>query len=106
MPAATAIVVADRPGGHHFVGSFFLDPGNIAAGASEKETVAIKGVTADDIATVSPRVSPAAGIVVGFVRCSADQIEFSIENNSAGALDLANQQWNYGIIRGTTGPLR
>lgn len=106
MPAATAINVKDRPGGHHYTGTFTLDPGAIAAGGSEKETVAVKGVTVDDVAYVSPQVSPAAGIIIGFVRCSADQIEFSIENNSAGALDLASQLWNFGIIRGTTGPLR
>lgn len=105
MVAATAIVVSDRPGGHHFTGNFNLNPGNILAGGREVETVAIPGIAVGDVPSVSPRY--ATSLIVGYCRVQAAGIlEFSLENNTAGALDEAANIWDFAIIRGTTGPLR
>jgi hypothetical protein len=105
MVAGTAVVIKDRPGGFHFVGTFSLDPGNIAAGGREVETVAIPGINIGDICFVCPQY--ATSLIVGYVTCRvAGTLEFSLENNTAGALDEGNNTWGFGIIRGTTGPLR
>lgn len=105
MVAGTAVVVRDRPGGFHFTGTFSLDPGAIAAGGREVETVAIQGINVGDICYVSPQY--ATSLIVGYVTCRvAGTLEFSLENNTAGVLDEGNNTWGFGILRGTTGPLR
>jgi hypothetical protein len=105
MVAATAISVLDRPGGFHFQIQFSLDPGNIAAGGREVETVAVPGAAIGDVVAISPRY--ATSLIVGYARVSAvGVITFSLENNTAGALDEGNNIWDCMIIRGSTGPLR
>jgi hypothetical protein len=101
MVAATAITRNDRPGGHQQAFTFVLDPGSIASGASEAETVAIPGVAVGDVAVLTPRGAIPAGIVVSPVRCVAGALNFNIENNSAGAVDLASFTWDVVILRGT-----
>lgn len=105
MVAASAVVIRDRPGGFHFTGSFTLDPGAIAAGGREVETVAVPGVNVGDVCYVSPQY--ATSLIVGYCTCRvAGTIEFSLENNTAGALDEAANTWNFAIIRGSTAGLR
>jgi hypothetical protein len=106
MAAATAIVAADRPGGHHYGGTFVLNPGSIGAAGRELQTVAVPGVAVGDVAFVAPRAALLAGIVIAYVRCSAGEIEFSIENHSAGAVDAASDTWDFQVLRGSSGPLR
>jgi hypothetical protein len=101
-PAGTAITPIERPVGNQFHGSFVLDPGSIAAGASEAETVAILGVAVGDVCVLGIQGAVPAGILVSPVRCQAGSIAFNIENNSAGAVDLASLTWNYIILRGST----
>lgn len=106
MPAATAVNVLDRPGGHHFTGSFTLDPGSIAAGAREQETVAIPGIAVGDVIIIRARTNP-IGLIVSAERVTgAGTAEFYLENNTAGALDQAASVYDFAIIRGATGPLR
>lgn len=105
MVAATAVQILDRPGGFHFQGQFTLDPGNIAAGGREVETVAVPGAQIGDGVIICPR--PTMGLLVGFARVSAaGAIEFILENNTAGAIDLGATIFDFYILRGTTGPLR
>lgn len=106
MPAATAVVVNDRPGGHHFTGQFTLDPGAIAAGGREQETVAIPGIAVGDVLIIRARTNP-IGLIVSAERVTGNgTAEFYLENNTAGALDQAASVYDYVILRGTTGPLR
>lgn len=102
MVAATAVTPNDRPEGKQQAYTFVLDPGSIAAGASEAETVAIPGVAVGDVAIITPRGVIPAGIVVSPVRCVAGALNFNIENNSAGAVDLASFTWDAMIFRGTS----
>lgn len=102
MPAATAITPIDRPEGKQQQFSFVLDPASIAAGASEAETVAIPGVAVGDAAIVTPQFAVAAGILVSPVRCLAGALNFNIENNSVGAIDIASGTWIATIFRGTS----
>lgn len=102
MPAATAIAFIDRPSGHQESFTFVLDPGSIAAGASEAETVAIPGAAVGDVALITPQGVIPAGIVISPVRVVAGALNFNIENNSAGAVDLASMTWSAIIFRGTT----
>lgn len=102
MPAGSAITPIERPIGNQFHGSFVLDPGSIATGASEAETVAIPGVLVGDVCVLGVQGAVTAGILVSPVRCLANAINFNIENNSAGAVDLASLTWNYCIFRGST----
>jgi hypothetical protein len=105
MVAGTAITILDRPGGFHFQIQFSLDPGNIAAGGREVETVAVPCAAIGDVVVLSPRY--ATSLIVGYARVSAaGVITFSLENNTAGALDEGNNIWDCMIIRGSTGPLR
>lgn len=105
MAAASAIVVNDRPGGHHFGGTFNLDAGNIAAGGREVETVAIPGAVPGDVLIVKAR--PAIALIINNERISAAGAgEFILENNTAGAIDLGVTAFDFQLIRGTTGPLR
>jgi hypothetical protein len=105
MVAATAISVLDRPGGFHFAVQFSLDPGNIAAGGREVETAAVPGAQIGDVVALSPRY--ATSLIVGYARVSAaGVITFSLENNTAGALDEGNNIWDGMLLRGSTGPLR
>lgn len=105
MVAGTAVTILDRPGGFHFAGNFALDPGNILAGGREVETVAVPGAQIGDVVCLSPRY--ATSLIVGYARVSAaGVITFSLENNTAGALDEGNNTWDFVILRGTTGPLR
>lgn len=105
MPAATSVAVADRPGATVSAGTFVLDPGSIAAGGREVETIAIPGVRLGDIVTVAPR--QAMSLVVGYTRVTGnDAVEFSLENNTAGAVDLASNTWDYSVQRGSSGPIR
>jgi hypothetical protein len=102
MAAATSITPNDRPEGKQQAFTFVLDPGSIAAGGSEAETVAIPGVAVGDIAVITPRGAIPAGIVVSPVRCVAGALNFNIENNSAGAIDLASLTWDCMLFRGTS----
>lgn len=105
MVAGSAVTRSDRPAGHHFTGTFVLDPGNIAAGARELETVAIPGVVIGDVVVVRNRTARA--LIVTAERVSAaDAIEFAIENNTAGALDAGADTYDYAVIRGSTMALR
>lgn len=105
MVAATAISILDRPGGFHFQFQFSLDPGSIAAGGREVETVALPGAVIGDVVAISPRY--ATGLVVGYARVSAaGVVTFALENNTAGALDEGNNIWDGMLLRGSTGPLR
>lgn len=105
MPAATLISVADRPGGFHFQGQFTLDPGSIAAGAREQETVAIPGLVVGDLVIVRSRT--AIALIPTAERVSAaGALEFFLENNTAGAVDAAAGIFDFYVFRGTTGPLR
>lgn len=105
MPAATQVVVNDRPGGHHYGGTFNLDAGNIAAGGREIETVAIPGAQPGDVLIVKSR--PAIALIINNERISAAGAgEFALENNTAGAIDLGVTQFDFQLMRGTTGPLR
>lgn len=105
MVAATAISVLDRPGGFHFQFQFSLDPGAIAAGGREVETVAVPGAQIGDVVALSPRY--VTSLIVGYARVSAaGVVTFSLENNTAGALDEGNSIWDGMLLRGTTGPLR
>lgn len=105
MVAATAVAVADRPGMTASVGTFTLDPGSIAAGGREVETIAIPGARVGDILTVAPR--QAMSLVVGYTRVTGnDAAEFALENNTAGAVDLAAGTWDYRLERGSSGPIR
>jgi hypothetical protein len=107
MPAATAVLAPDRPTGHMFSGTFTLDPASIAAAGRELETVAIPQIQATDVVSVSPQAALTAGLVVGYARPVAGVgIEFSIENNSGGAVDQASGTWNFCILRGSTMALR
>lgn len=102
MAAATAISKIERPVGSFYTGEFTLDPGSIAAGAREEQTVAVPGVEVGDVVTVSPQAALLAGIVIGHVRAAADSISFWIENHTAGAVDQTSNKWNYAVIRGST----
>ena len=105
MPAATAVLAADRPAGHHFTGTLTLDPGNIAAGGREQETAAIPGVAIGDVVVVRDR--NATGLIVAAERVTgAGAIEFYLENNTAGAIDRASGLYDFAIIRGSTMSLR
>lgn len=104
MAVATAVAAADTPAGHHFKGTFVLDPASIAAGGREVNTVALKGVREGDLAIVAPRAAP--GLIVGYTRCSTDSVEFALENNTAGAVDLVSATWDIMVIRGSTMSLR
>jgi hypothetical protein len=105
MVAGTAIAILDRPGGFHFQIQFSLDPGAIAAGGREVETVAVPGAAIGDGVIVCPRY--ASGLIVGYARVSAaGVVTFVLENNTAGALDEGNNIWDCYLIRGSTGPLR
>lgn len=106
FPAGTAFAVLDRPAGHHFTGSFTLDPGSIAAGAREQETVALVGAQVGDVLIVRNRTNP-IGLIVSAERVTApNAVEFYLENNTAGALDQAASTYDFALIRGSTGPLR
>jgi hypothetical protein len=103
MAAATGITPLDRPRGQIQQYRFTLDPGSIAPGARELETIAIPGVQVGDAVIVTPDAQLGAGLIVGYARVSAvGAIEFSIENNAAGAVDQASGSWTCTIIRGTT----
>lgn len=105
MPAATAVQVLDRPGGFHFQGQFTLDPGSIAAGGREQETVAIPGLQVGDLVIVRSRT--AIGLIPTAERVTGPgALEFYLENNTAGALDQASSIFDFYILRGSTGPLR
>lgn len=105
MVAGTGVAVLDRPGGFHFQINFRLNPGAIAAGGREVETIAVPGVQVGDGVIVCPQY--ATSLIVGYATCRvAGTIEFALENNTAGALDEADSPWVAYIIRGTTGPLR
>jgi hypothetical protein len=78
-----------------------LDPGSIAAGAREIETVAIPGVVVGDCVVICPRATMA--LVIGYARVSAaNAVEFSLENNTVGAVDLASGTFDYQVLRGST----
>jgi hypothetical protein len=102
MPAATAVTPVDRPQGKQQAFTFVLDPGSIAAGASEAETVAIPGAAVGDVCVITPRGVIPAGIVISPVRVVAGALNFNIENNSAGAVDLASFTWDAVLFRGTS----
>lgn len=102
MAAATAVTRVDRPQGKQQAFTFVLDPGSIAAGGSEAETVAIPGLVVGDVAVITPRGVIPAGIVVSPVRVVAGALNFNIENNSAGAVDLSSFTWDAMIFRGTS----
>jgi hypothetical protein len=105
MPAATAVSVADRPGGFHFQGQFTLDPGSIAAGGREQETVAIPGLAVGDLVIVRNRTARALVPTAERVS-SAGNLEFFLENNTAGAVDAGADIYDFYVFRGSTGPLR
>lgn len=102
MPAGTAVLPIERPTGAQFHGQFVLDPGSIAAGGSEAETVTVQGVAVGDVCFLGIQGAVPAGILVSPVRCTANTLAFNIENNSAGAVDLASLTWNYIILRGSS----
>lgn len=108
MPAATAVTVLDRPSGHFQQFTFVLDPGSIAAGATETETVALPGCQIGDVITaLSPGVAVNPGLIIGVGRVSAaGTITFQIDNNSAGALDMGSSTWTGMLMRGTTMAIR
>jgi hypothetical protein len=104
MATATAVAFTGRPTGNLVSGSFTLDPGSIAAGAQELETVTIPGVVVGDTVVINPAAALTAGLIApGYVRVSApNTVIFSIENNSAGAIDQASGTWYFTVLRGTS----
>lgn len=106
MAAATGVAPkTDVPFPTIKAGTFTLDPGSIAAGASEEQTVAVPEAKVGDSVIVSSRTVLVDGLVGPInPRVSADgTISFWLENNHSAALDQGTGTWDYTLIRGNLG---
>jgi len=101
MAAATNITYNEGRGAVIVTGRCTLDPGSIAAGSRETETIAVPGVKVGDICFASPQAALSNGLVIAQVACYADgTISVRVENHTAGAVDHGSGVWNWGYIRG------
>ena len=103
---ATAVTPSER-GGNIFAGSFTVDPASVASLGIELITVTIAGLRAGDCVNVVPRTALLTGLVIAWVRVSADNtLIVALVNVTAGALDQGSTVFDYGVIRGSTQALR
>lgn len=106
MAAATGVTRSTAPFLSVGQGEFTLDPGAIAAGANEDQTVAVAEAKVGDGVIVAPQAALTNGLVVTGAHVSADgTITFTIENHTSGSVDAASATWNYTLIRGNNGIL-
>ena len=103
---ATGVTASER-GGNTFAGSFTADPASVASLGLELITATIPGLRAGDVVNVVPRSALLTGLVIAWVRVSADNtLVTALVNVTAGALDQGSTVFDYGVIRGSTQSLR
>lgn len=106
MAAGSAVTRKEGPFGVIASGSFTLDPGSIAAAASEEQTVAVAEAKVGDSVIVSSRTVLTDGLVGPInPRVKTDgTISFWLENNHTAALDQSSGTWDFTLIRGNFAP--
>lgn len=103
---ATGVSPTER-GGNTFAGSFTADPASVASLGIELITVTIPGLRSGDCVNVVPRTALLTGLIIAWVRVSADNtLIVALVNATGGALDQGSTVFDYGVIRGSTQALR
>ena len=75
-----------------------IDPGSLADGAGETQSVTIEGVNLGDFVLVSASYDLQDIIITGYVQAQ-DTVEIRIQNESGGVIDLASGTWRVIVIK-------
>jgi hypothetical protein len=81
-----------------FYGTATIDPGNLADGAGETDTITVKGATLGDFAFASAPYDLVGITVTAYVSAN-DTVKIRIQNESGGAVDLASGLWRAIVLR-------
>lgn len=104
MAAATAVTIKGVRGLVVDSGHCTLDPGAIAAGANEDQTIAVPTAKVGDMVIVAPRAALTDGAIATNPHVSAaGTITFTIENHTGGEINLASGVWDWTLLRGRQG---
>lgn len=104
MADATAVASTEVHGLVLLSGTCTLNPGSLATGAREEQTISVPGAHVGDAVLVTPPADLGAGMLITPARVkSAGVISFYLENTSAGTVDVASGSWGWSVIRGQIG---
>jgi hypothetical protein len=80
------------------IGSATIDPGNLADGAGETDTITVTGAALGDFVQIAAPYDLLGITVTGWVS-GADTVSLRIQNESGGALDLASGTWRARVAK-------
>lgn len=101
MAAATDVERKAAPAAVIVGGSCTLDPGSIAGGANEDQTIAVEEAKVGDLVIVAPRAALTDGLIVTGAHVSAaGTITFTLENQTGSPIDEGSATWDWTLIRG------
>ncbi len=75
-----------------------INPGNLADGAGETQSVTVAGANLGDFVLVSASYDLQDVTVTGYVQAQ-DVVEIRIQNESGGARDLASGTWRIVVLK-------
>jgi len=79
-------------------GTAVINPANFTAGNGSQYSMVVAGAVVGDFVIVSPGVD-LQGIIMSASVISANTVEIRLQNETAGAIDLASSTWKAKVIQ-------